>query len=85
MKRIHILKDYNHPLTKYSSVCFRAGQEIEVEDDIADMAVVKGHALFSDFAEDDLLDRSKMEERAEEIRDSMDAFYDIHDEAEGEE
>jgi hypothetical protein len=55
-KRIFFHRDYEHHLTKYQSVVYRAADELHVEDELADLLVAKGVAIYSDFAEDNLFD-----------------------------
>ena len=56
MKRVYFTNDYHHDAHLTVSVSYCAGFELELEDDIANMAVLRGCAVFSDFAEDDLFD-----------------------------
>lgn len=85
MKRVFFTKDYHHNLAERVGVTYRRGTELEVDDNLAERAVLKGCAVFSAFAEDDLMNRAEIEARGDAIRQDIQNFYDSIAEGEGEE
>lgn len=83
MKRVFFTKDYHHRLTERVSVTYRAHYEGEVEDEVADIAIVRGAAMYSSIAEDDLFNHDEIAARGDAIREEFQAFLDhvLEDEA----
>ncbi|WP_334185090.1 hypothetical protein [Novosphingobium sp.] len=76
MKKVFFKKDYHHAATEPVGTTFRAHYEGEVEDDIAEIAIVRGFAVYSDFAEDDLINRADIVARGDLIREEVQGILD---------
>lgn len=64
MTKVFFIKEYCHDAAEMVSTVYPAGKEYEVEDHIAELAVLRGYAQFSTFAEDDLFDIDRDEDEA---------------------
>lgn len=56
MVYVHFLKNWDYRESEFATIAYSAGMEIEVDDDCAALAVASKCAIYSDIAEDDLIE-----------------------------